>query len=222
MRFSKSKLVSYNWVFSPRFPVSRLLFGVFILFLTASQGHADSTDVAVSSVVDSALSKPAIDTVLYVPPPEKSKAGAVTNPTDLEQQLTQQPTVALFKSLLVPGWGQIGNHRYVKAGFFIAVEGACFVSAIHFDRQLGDAERRFESAQTLLERNDLYTSLDKKRKSRNKWLWYAGIATFVSMFDAYVDAHLSGSPLDKRNDKVNVDMGPDLKGGVRASVSYSF
>ncbi len=222
MRFSRSRLANHNWVCSPKLPGSGLLLALLAVLLLSSQGYADSTDVAATPEVDSARTETKADTLLYLPPPEKTAAGAVTNPADLEQQLTQPPTVALFKSLLVPGWGQIGNHRYVKASFFIMVEGACFVSAIHYGRQVGDAQKLYDAAPTLAKRNQFHDYLDNKRKNRNKWLWYAGIATFVSMFDAYVDAHLSGSPLDKRNDNVNVDVGPDLGGGVRASVSYRF
>jgi hypothetical protein len=221
MRFSKSSSASRSSAYSLRFPSSVGLLAALILLLLVSAGHTDSTNVETAPVADS-VRPPAADTLLYTPPPDRSRAGEVTNPADLEQHMTQKPTIALFKSLLVPGWGQIGNHRYVKAAFFIAVEGSCIASAIHFNRQFNDAKRLYESTETIAERNRRYPDLDQKRKSRNKWLWYAGIATFVSMFDAYVDAHLSGSPLDKRNDKVNVDVGPDLDGGIRASVSYSF
>ncbi|MCH9030779.1 MAG: hypothetical protein IIB00_00765, partial [candidate division Zixibacteria bacterium] len=34
----------------------------------------------------------------------------------------QNPTAALFKSMAVPGWGQVGNKQFIKAGFVIGLE----------------------------------------------------------------------------------------------------
>ena len=132
------------------------------------------------------------DTIVYIPPPEPTGAGSVSNPVNLEDRLYQNPTKALFKSLLVPGWGQVGNRRYVKAGVIFALEVLFVGAAIHYDNQVGDARRMFESAESLASRNNWYDYMDNKRKNRGKFAWYAGITIFISMFDAYVDAHLFG------------------------------
>src|SRR5512138_1474815 len=43
------------------------------------------------------------DTILFVPPPAEREV-PVTDTVNLEHQLRQNPTKALFKSLLIPGW----------------------------------------------------------------------------------------------------------------------
>ncbi len=195
---------------------------VFILVSVCSAWAGDSTGVALTLPVDSGALKLVPDTLVFAPPPDPSAAGQVTNPADLEQHLTQNPTVALFKSLAIPGWGQFGNRKYTKALFFAGLEAWCLVSALHYDSQMDEARRLFDSAPDVSTRNARYDFLDNKRKNRNKFLWYAGITAFVSMFDAYVDAHLSGSPLDERNEQLSFDVAPDFDGGVRATVGYRF
>ena len=65
---------------------------------------------------------PKRDTILYVPQMEQHPAGDVTNAVNLEKYLIQNPTAALFKSMVVPGMGQAGNRRWFKAGLFAGLQ----------------------------------------------------------------------------------------------------
>lgn len=204
-------------------------FGVILALLTfAAEAFADgelSTDttrVDTSVVADSAAATRSVDTLLFVPNRVISRAADVANPVDLEKHLTQPPTLALFKSLLVPGLGQLGNHKYFKAALFGGLESAFIVATFHYQNQARDARELYSSAVATDARLVWYEFYDNKRKNRNKYIWFAGLTAFVSMFDAYVDAHLSGSPADPRNDRFTLDVLPSEDGGFRASVSYDF
>jgi hypothetical protein len=179
-----------------------------------------TTDTAVA--IDSTPVAIAIDTLLFRPIEEVSPAGRVTNPADLEQHLTQQPTVALFKSMFVPGWGQLGNRRYTKAFIFAGLETWFIASAVHYGGQANEAKSNYESATDQDSQWDYYSLYDNKRKNRNKFIWFAGLTAFVSMFDAYVDAHLSGSPAEPRNNDFTFDVVPESDGGLAAVLSYHF
>jgi hypothetical protein len=201
---------------------------VLLVLSVAGAARADTTDTADPLPPPCDTCEPVIvaDTILYVPPPAPSAGGAVTNPVDLEERLYQNPTRALFKSVLIPGWGQLGNRRYVKAGVIFAVESLFIGAYLHYNKQVADARDRFESAQSIEARNNWYDYLENKRKNRGKYAWFAGITIFLSMFDAYVDAHLSGSPTAERNegvglDDVSFDIQPDGD-GVKASLNLSF
>ena len=180
---------------------------------------ADSVQID-TLVTDTAVTK--VDTLAFVPPANAHLSGEVANPVDLETHLTQNPTVALFKSLFVPGWGQLGNRRYFKAALFAGLETWFVSRAIYYGGKASDAQDYYDAQTDKYARASAYTVLDQKRKSRNKFIWFAGITAFVSMFDAYVDAHLSGSPTDKRNDKFGFEVAPSDDGGVKASVSFAF
>lgn len=108
----------------------------------------------------------------------------------------QSPTAALFKSMIVPGWGQIGNHRYLKAGLVIGVEGLLFARWLHFRNQTVDARAAFEAVPVdeLALRGQLFADFERVRDRRNLFGWLTGTAIFLSMIDAFVDAHLSDFP----------------------------
>lgn len=162
------------------------------------------------------------DTIMFVPEFDRLRDGRVSDTTDYEKRLTQQPTVALFKSLVLPGWGQIGNRKYVKAAVFAGFQVWFVSSAIRYGGEASDARRDWSDAVDSAERNRLYAIFDDKRGQRNKFTWFAAICSFVSMFDAYVDAHLSGSPEHRGADRVSFDVVPDGSGGAQATLSVTF
>ena len=162
------------------------------------------------------------DTIIFVPQMEQRPAGDVTNAVNLEEHLIQSPTGALFKSMLVPGLGQTGNRRWFKAGLFASLETWFAVEAIRYGGQAHALKAQFESETDLAIRRSIHLAYDNRRSERNKYIWFFGLTTFVSMFDAYVDAHLSGSPTNKRNDQFTVDFVPYPQGGGRAQLALRF
>ena len=186
------------------------------------ESSADTTRVDTLVVADSAATASSVDTLLFEPDRVISRAANVANPADLEKHLTQPPTLALFKSLVVPGLGQFGNHKYFKAALFGGMESVFIVAAIHYERQAHDGRELYTTAVDRNTRYGWYAFYDNKRKNRNKYIWFAGLTAFVSMFDAYVDAHLSGSPADSRNDRFTLDVLPNEDGGLSALISYDF
>jgi len=174
---------------------------------------ADTTDASI---------KPQVDTLLFQPLPDSSPAAQVTNPINFEKQLTQNPTVALFKSMFVPGLGQVGNRRYIKAIVIAGLETWFIGSAIHYGRQASGFRDQWNEATDVTSRNIYYGLYEDRRDERNKFSWFAGITIFVSMFDAYVDAHLSGSPSRERNSRIDWEIIPQEDGGVRGLLSCRF
>lgn len=162
------------------------------------------------------------DTVIYVPQMEQHVAGDVTNAVNLEKHLIQTPTVALFKSMLVPGLGQIGNRRFIKAGIFIGLETWFALKAVHYGQQAHGFRAQYDAATDVDVKLAVYQLYRDRRDSRNKFIWFFGLTTLVSMFDAYVDAHLSGSPTNPRNDRFSVDIAPDRHGGATAQLAFRF
>lgn len=163
-----------------------------------------------------------VDTTYYIPTVASSDAAQVSNPINYEEHLSQRPTIALFKSMLVPGWGQVGNKKYIKAGAVIGLQAWLFSNALHFGRLAQDEWNRFEVEVDPLTRDMYYRQYQDQRSQRNKYRWFAGIVIFASMFDAYVDAHLSGAPDQVKAAQLGFDVGPDVKGGFSASFSVSF
>ncbi|HVP07749.1 MAG TPA: DUF5683 domain-containing protein [Candidatus Acidoferrum sp.] len=163
-----------------------------------------------------------VDTLLFIPKPDSSLVVPIDDSVNLERHLYQNPTVALFKSMLVPGLGQIGNHRYIKAGVIIGLESWLIGSAIHYGHKAHGFWNQYSAASGDTARNYFYSLYSSNRDDRNKYTWFAAIATFVSMFDAYVDAHLSGAPTQDRNRKFAVEIVPVGNNGAGAALSLRF
>lgn len=187
---------------------------VLILFLCLTAGSVvgqadDSTRVTA-------------DTTIFIPDSNIVSAALVADTTNLEENLIQQPTIALFKSMVVPGWGQFGNRKYVKAALFAGLQTWLVVNAVDRAGQASDARDDWNASTDITERNRLYDIYESKRDQRNKYIWFAGITAFVSMFDAFVDAHLSGAPGRNESRSVGFEVVPDGDDGARAVLSLSF
>ena len=198
----------------------RTSFIIVVLLLSAAGVAADD-----STMVDSARGgEIPVDTLLFEPGQMLRSFAAVTDTTNRETRLIQNPTTALLKSLAVPGLGQLGNRRYLKAVLFFGLDVWMIGSAIHYGRQASDFRELYGAADpdNVTLRNDYYSLYRDRKDERNKLTWYAVIVTFFSMFDAYVDAHLSGFPRREDDAVLRMQLAPDRDGRPVASVSLSF
>ncbi len=181
----------------------------------------DSNDIVADSA-DTAIFVPEKDTILYIQSNTMDPYTLVNDSTNYEYKLIQNPTKALFKSMLIPGWGQYGNKRYFKAAVYAALDIWLISNAIKYRGEAKDYYKLFDSDTTIAGRNMYYELYDNKKDSRNKYTWFAVIVSFISMFDAYVDAHLSGFPEKKRFSNIDIDVSSDSEGGIKAVLQIPF
>jgi hypothetical protein len=102
------------------------------------------------------------------------------------------PTASTLKSMVVPGWGQAANGKWLKGSvFFVAYFG--FIGwGISLNQDVQDAKGIGASDAEL-------ASLER---SRDLKFWFAGFTMLLAMVDAYVDAHLY-----KFDDRIDADVG---------------
>lgn len=162
------------------------------------------------------------DTLMFDQTGMLDDTNPATSPVNFEKRLSQNPTVALFKSMVVPGLGQLGNKKYFKAVLYAGLDAWFVGAAIHYGRQTSDFRDLFESATEIDTRNELYDLYMDRKDERNKFTWFAVIITFVAAFDAYADAHLSGYPERVDEGTLGLRIEPIDPGGVMASITYDF
>lgn len=106
------------------------------------------------------------------------------------------PTRIMFKSVVFPGWGQWSNRKHIKAGVVFAIESYFIYKYIHFARKASDWRKRWQSIpdSAATAQVDAFKQYADYRDSRNSNLWATAVTIFLSMFDAYVDAHLRNFP----------------------------
>jgi hypothetical protein len=99
----------------------------------------------------------------------------------------RSPTGIMLRSLAVPGWGQATNGSWIKAGVAVAAEGLLVASLVRDSRRL----------QELTPGTPEYENTYNRRQQD---AWWLGAVVFLSMIDAYVDAHLKSG---------DVELGPE-------------
>lgn len=128
------------------------------------------------------------------------------------QKPHRSPMGALLRSVAVPGWGQFYNRKYVKSAVVFGVESFFIIKSVQWWKKTED---QYDLVLQTESGRDFTTYLNY-RDRRNDFLWLTGLSVFISMFDAYVDAHLSG---------FDVDLTPDFEGdaaGAKLRISYTF
>jgi hypothetical protein len=109
------------------------------------------------------------------------------------------PVGALWRSFLLPGWGQARLNRKLTGGIFIAWEGVTLGMTLKTRHEL-DYLRRIGSGRA-----------DSKRQEHEDWLVLLAFNHVFAALEAYVGAHLADFPGDLRLRAV--------PGGVGASLS---
>ncbi|RMF57559.1 MAG: hypothetical protein D6743_18790 [Calditrichaeota bacterium] len=114
----------------------------------------------------------------------------------------KSPKGAMLRSLAFPGWGQVYNHQFIKAGLVVSAQGVLIFLMLRYNSKASDHPDGTSKHELYIDR-------------RNLTFWLMGAVTALSMLDAYIDAHL-----------YDFDTGPDLElrvGGLRPTVrSRSF
>lgn len=107
----------------------------------------------------------------------------------------KSPWGAVLRSAIVPGWGQIYNESYLKAPVVWGIFGALAAGWIHYNNKYKDSRDLYIT--TL---NDFYRqNRDFYRDQRDLMGIYIGLAYFLNLVDAYVDAQLFDFTVKENN-----------------------
>ena len=107
----------------------------------------------------------------------------------------KSPWGAVLRSAIIPGWGQIYNQSYIKAPVVWGIFGALAAGWIHYNNKYIDSRALYLSTQ-----NDVYRqNRDFYRDQRDLMSIYIGLAYFLNLVDAYVDAQLFDFTVKENN-----------------------
>lgn len=134
----------------------------------------------------------------------------------------KSPMGALLRSVAVPGWGQFYNRKYVKSVVVFGAEATFLTMAAVDWSRMNKHKRNFQNP----DHPDRYWEFDQfefYEDRRNMFLWITGGIIFLSMFDAYVDAHLYNFEKEEVRD-LSISILPGAYGGeeTRIVLSISF
>jgi hypothetical protein len=147
-------------------------------------------------------------------------AAAISQPdTALEKK---SPTGALLRSVAFPGWGQFYNRKYFKSAVVFGAETTFITLAVIEWGRMNKHKKNFQNP----DHPDRYWEFEQfefYEDQRNLYLWITAGIVFLSMFDAYVDAHLYNFDREDVRD-LSVSLVPQGGGGndVRLLLSVRF
>ena len=124
---------------------------------------------------------------------------------------TKSPTGALLRSVAFPGWGQFYNRKYFKSVVVFGAETTFItLAAIEWGR-MNKHKKNFQNP----DHPDRYWEFEQfefYEDQRNLYLWITAGIVFLSMFDAYVDAHLYNFDREEVRD-LSISLVPEGGGG---------
>lgn len=132
-----------------------------------------------------------------------------------------RPVLGALLRSFVPGWGQMYNQEYGKAGLlYMGLLGA---SVSIYSRQ-NVINYYLDRKHALEKENPASESLDRIneqilyfRKNRNQYIWGVVLIYLYSIGDAVVDAMMSDF-----DSPAHFVLGPDFRGGLEASITLDF
>jgi uncharacterized protein DUF5683 len=118
-----------------------------------------------------------------------------------------RPFFVMARSAVMPGWGQVTNHEYLKAAIVFSVEAALVYGGLHAWRQELDATDRANAAAARATAaheigdtptEDMYVAAyeryladsDTHYNRKINFIWWGLGAHALNMLDAYVAANL--------------------------------
>ncbi|OGC88965.1 MAG: hypothetical protein A2142_04180 [candidate division Zixibacteria bacterium RBG_16_48_11] len=132
----------------------------------------------------------------------------------------KSPSGALFRSLFVPGWGQLYNQKYVKSAVVFLGEGSLIGLVVYEWAQIEKHKDNFMKETDPFLKDLEFQRFQLHEDNRNAYLWFLAGAAFISMWDAYVDAHLYN--FKQQTKKLDVMGGLDKEGRIKVGVAWRF
>lgn len=164
-----------------------------VIALLSLEGPAAAAQDPLPPVaVDTGASIPVADTIRTLPDTLYPKAPA-------------SPMGALWRSILIPGWGQAKSNRKLTGALFVVWEGVTLGMSIKTNHELNYLRRTGSS------------SVSAKEKERQDWLVLLAFNHLFSAIEAYVSAHLWDFP-----DDLELRATPMPGGGTGAAIRVPF
>jgi len=127
-----------------------------------------------------------------------------------EVELTKSPMGALWRSFILPGWGQIYVENYWKAPIFIAGLGASVYFIVWNNNKFNYYQSQYDELkqnepENTLALDKLMSQKEYYRDNRDKSYFLLGVTYILAAIDAYVGANLFDFNV---NDNLNMRLMP--------------
>ena len=150
----------------------------------------------------------------------------VDNPLKIDSVgMTKSPWGALWRSFILPGWGQLYVHSYWKAPVFVIGAGtlAYFYiwNNVKYNKYQSEYDSKKNSGAITSELTATLDSLSRYkeyyRDNRDQCAFYFFGVYALAAIDAYVGAHLFDFDV---SDKLSIQLIPNMNYGMKLNFNY--
>lgn len=150
-------------------------------------------------------------------PPDDSLSTPQSGST-LTSRKHKDPTGALLRSMVVPGWGQAYTGNWIKAALYFGADMGLLYGVYYQNKQYHDSLDRTRFQKTEERRLALEDAADFYRDDRNRLIWWTAGLTLLSMFDAFVEGHLYEFSIDPSLDVKETDGSLTVSIGIQIPI----
>jgi hypothetical protein len=135
-----------------------------------------------------------------------------------KEAFEEKKFTSLHKSLILPGWGQIAEKRYIEGILFIAADAFCIYEIISNNNKGNKNYRQYKAAKNTADAVKHRELTEKYDKRRNQFILAAAGAWAVNLLDIYVIVR--GKEKKDKNIRLKLKSGENRQ--ISFTLSYSF
>ncbi len=120
---------------------------------------------------------------------------------------------SLQKSLLIPGWGQLAEKRYLEGVLLLSTEIFCLYKLVANNQKGNENYRLYKAAENIDDTVKFRNLTEKYDKRRNVFILAAAGVWAVNLIDIYV--------IVKSKKKKNKNLKIQLKGGEKKTLGFT-
>jgi len=143
---------------------------------------------------------------------------AQENESRIADKTINSNSSSLQKSLLIPGWGQIAEKRYIEGALFLASEIFCVYKIVSYNRKGNyyyDLYKEVNCVKDAIRYRELTKKYDIRR---NKFIFIAASIWALNLMDIYFIIKSK----EKKKDNIKLIMQINEEKKISFSISYNF
>lgn len=135
-----------------------------------------------------------------------------------EKIAPKKQLISLQKSLLIPGWGQIAEKRYIEGALFLSAEIFCVYKIFSYNHKGNYYYERYKKADNVTDAVRYRELTEKYDTQRNKFFLAAAGTWVLNLLDIY----LIVKSKEKKKRNLNLKLEQNENKTLVFAISYSF
>ena len=125
---------------------------------------------------------------------------------------------SLQKSLLIPGWGQITEKRYLEGVLFLSAEIFCIYKVFSYNHKGNNYYKSYKEADNVSDAINFRELIEKYDTKRNSFILAAAGIWVINLIDIYIIVKKK----EKKRGNLKLKFGHNENKTLAFTVSYSF